>query len=609
VELTAATRAGMMRFTFPQSDQSAILTDLNYFLCPPWNKKRNVLESEVRVEDDHTITGFHVTHGWAKQRYLYFAARYSRPFDHYQIVSSGTAFSNTNEMAGTNLQFLAQYQTKTNEVILVKVAVSAVSAANALKNLDAEIPDWNFDGVLSKTRDEWNRELGKIQIEGSQVEKETFYTALYHSLLAPNVYEDVTGEYRGVDQKTHQATGFTNYTVFSIWDIYRAESPLFTLIESERDSDMINSMLAHYDQSPEHMLPVWPLQANETWDMIGYHAVSIIVDGYFKNVKGFDAERAYEACKATALNQHNSGLTDFTKLGWIPYEKYGESVSKTLDYAYDDFCVAQMAKALGKLADFEYFMKLAGNYKNVYDPSTGVMRPKDSKGNWRTPFDPHQRVAAYLNGTKGQPVPAAYTETTASEASWYVPQDVPGLMALMGGRDQFVQKLDSFFSFQRPEKHTILGGYDAGNEPGQQSIYLYCYAGEPWKAAEDLRLAESLYGNKPNSLPGNDDCGQMSAWYVLTAMGFYPVCPASDYYVIGSPAVQKAAMHLSNGKTFTVTAENLSDKNIYVQSVRLNGKDLNNPFLMYDELKSGGTLDFVMGSQPSKWGTNPVVPK
>lgn len=595
-ELTAADRAGMMRFTFPKSGQSAILTDLNHFLWPDWKKDRAVLSSQVQVVDNQTVTGFHSTHGWADKRGIYFAARYSRPFDSFQIVSDGNVLTNLHEATGMDLQFLAQFQTGSNEVILVKAAVSAVSAANALKNLDAEIPGWNFEQVENETRGQWNHELGKIQIEGSRDERETFYTSMYHAMLAPNLYEDVTGDYRGLDDKIHRADGFTNYTVLSLWDIYRAESPLFTLIESARDADVINSMLAHYDQSPKHFLPVWPLQANETFCMIGYHAVPVIVDGYFKDVKGFDAARAYEACKTTAMNRDYSGLAAYDKLGWVPCDKYGESVSKTLEYAYDDWCIAQMAKLLDKTDDYEYFTKRASGFTNLYDPSTGVMRPKDSQGKWREPFDPHH----WTMGSKGD-----YTEATAWQYTWYVPQDVPGLIALMGGKDQFVQKLDSFFSFGGSK----TGEYDHGNEPDQQAIYLYCYAGAPWKAASRLhQVMDSQYGNKPNSLPGNDDCGQMSAWYVFTAMGFYPVCPASDYYVIGSPGVAKAVVRLSNGKTFTMTAKNLSSENIYVQSVRLNGKDWDNPFLPYDQLKNGGTLDFVMGGKPSQWGTNPDVP-
>lgn len=605
VELTAADRAGMMRFTCPESKQASILTDLSHCLWPDWNKERAVLAAQVSVVDQSTITGFHRVRAWANDRHLYFAARYSRPFDHFQIRVNGSLLTNTQEAVGTNLQFLASYKTWSNEVITVKVAISAVSAANALRNLDAEIPDWNFERVRNITCAKWDSCLRKIQIEGTETEKETFYTSMYHVFLTPNLYEDVTGEYRGLDKKIYQAKGFTNYTVFSLWDTYRAQMPLLTLIDSPHVSDMINSMLAHYDESYEHMLPVWSLQANETWCMIGYHAVPVIADGLLKDVAGVDVGRAYEAIKTTAMNTKYSGLAAYAKLGWVPY-KDGESVSKTLEYAYDDYCIAQMAKALGKRDDCAYFMKRARSFTNLFDPSLGLMRGRDSQGKWRTNLDPHH----WTMGPVGD-----YTESTAWQYAWYVPQDVPGLISLMGGREQFTQKLDSLFQFGGGDSPAVLaqgriGEYDHGNEPSHHTIYLYCYAGQPLKAAYRLRqIVRTQYGNKPDSLPGNDDCGQMSAWYVFTVMGFYPVCPASDYYVIGTPAVQKAVMHLSNGKTLTMTAENLSDKNIYVQSLRLNGKNWDNPFLPYAQLKKGGTFEFVMGAQPSKWGTNPVAPE
>jgi predicted alpha-1,2-mannosidase len=611
VELTAGERAGMMRFTFPASDEASIMTDLNHVLS---GAKWRVVWSHVRVEDGSTITGFHLVNGWAKERYLYFAARYSRPFDNFKIISNGKPvvyntyrFRSSREAAGTNLQFFAEYHTHDQEPILVKVAVSAVSAANALKNLDTEIPDWDFQKVVEKTRTAWDRELARIEIEGSQEDKETFYTGLYHAFLAPNLYQDVNGEYRGLDQNIHQAKGSTNYAVFSLWDTYRATHPLFALIQSQRDSDMIKTLLDHYDQNVDHVLPIWELQGNETWCMIGYHAVPVIVDGYLKGVKGFDARRAYEAIKTTAMNPDYDSVATFAKLGWVPFDKEDESLSKTLEYAYDDYCVAQMAKSLGREDDYEYFMKRAGNYKNLFDPSIGLMRPKDSQGNWRTPFDPH----GYGEGTNSD-----ITEGTSWQYSWYVPQDVPGLIGLMGGREEFTKKLDSLFTFHQSEKGGAediqgrIGEYWHGNEPSHHIIYLYDYVGQPWKAAQRLHeVVKTQYGNKPNSLSGNDDCGQMSAWYMFTVMGFYPVCPASDYYAIGSPSLPKAVFHLSNGKKFTMTAENLSDQNIYVQSVKLNGKDWNNAFFPYSELKNGGTLVFTMGPEPSKtWGTNPVIP-
>ena len=615
-EMTVGERAGMLRFTFPASDEASIMLDLSHVIN---GGRWRVAESRVRIEDNSTITGFHLINGWAKERYLYFAARFSRPFDDTEIISAGKPviyntyrFRSRNEAAGTNLQFFAKYKTHADEVLQVKVAVSAVSAADALQNLDAEIPGWDFEKLLAATREKWDRELGKIEIEGSQVQKETFYTSMYHAFLAPNLYEDVNGQYRGFDQNIHQAKGFTEYSVFSLWDTFRAEHPLFTLIQSQRDADMINSLLVHFDQSADHLLPMWELQGNETWCMIGYHAVPVIVDGYFKNVKGFDVQHAYEAIKTTAMNPDYDGVAAYAKLGWVPCEKEDESLSKTLEYAYDDWCIAQMAKALGKTGDYNEFMKRAASYKNLYDPALGWMRPKDSHGNWRTPFDPH----AFGGGTNLEDV----TEATSSQYSWFVPQDVPGLIALMGGNEKFVEKLDSLFDARLSKVFTdemsgndlrgCIGEYWHGNEPSHHVIYLYSYAGQPWKAAQRLhQVVTTQYGNQPDSLCGNDDCGQMSSWYLFTCLGFYPVCPASDYYVIGAPQVPKAVVQLSNGKKLTMTAENLSDQNIYVQSVRVNGKNWDSPFLPYRELKNGGKLEFTMGSQPSQWGTNPGVPQ
>ena len=611
VELTAADRAGIMRLTFPESTNASILTDLTSVL----ERSGNVVWSHVRVEDNHTVTGFHLVHGWAPERYLYFAARYSKPFENAQIISAGKPviyntyrFRSSKEVAGTNLQFVAGYNTKKDEVILVKIGISAVSAANALENLDKEIPGWSFDKVMAETRDKWERELAKFEIEGTQEQKETFYTSVYHAFLAPNLYEDVNGEYRGLDNNTHQAKGFHNYAIFSLWDTYRATNPLFALVESKREGDIINSLLAHYDQSVDQLLPVWSLQGNETWCMIGYHAVPVIADGYLKDVKGFSAQRAYDAIKTTAMNPDYDSVVTYAKLGWVPCDKENESVSKTLEYAYDDYCIAQMAKALGKTDDYVYFMKRAASFKNIYDSSVGFMHGKDSQGNWNEPFNPLSSGTTNSFGRRGD-----ITEGNFWQYSWYVPQDVPGLIALHGGKQPFAAKLDQLFSFtntSRQKAQGMIGQYWHGNEPSHHTIYLYSYAGQPAKAAKYLhQVVTEQYGNKPNSLCGNDDCGQMSSWYTFTCMGFYPVCPASDYYVIGAPQLPKVAMHLSNGKTFTTIAKNLSDQNIYVQSVQLNGKSLENPFLTYNDVKKGGTLVFTMGPQPSQWGTNSEFPE
>jgi predicted alpha-1,2-mannosidase len=612
VELAAADRAGIMRMTFPESDEASIMIDLNHLLT---GGQWKVTWSHVRVENENTVTGFHVVRGWGPERYLYFAAKFSRPFDSFEIISDGKPviydsyknyrFRSRTTAAGTNLRFVAKYKTKKDEAILVKVGVSPVGATGAMKNLDAEIPGWDFEKVRKDTCAKWDRELSRIEIDGTREEKETFYTAMYHSFTTPNLYEDVTKEYRGFDGEVHRAEGYTNYAVFSLWDTFRAEHPLFALIQAERDSDMINSLLAHYDQSTDHLLPMWALPGNETWCMIGYHAVPVIVDGYLKGVKGFNPERAYKAVRDTAMTPDYDGVADYAKLGWVPFDKENESVSKTLEYAYDDYCVARMAQALHKAADVALFMKRAASYKNLYDSSTGFMRGKDSAGKWREKFDPH----GYEGGD--------FTEATSWQYSWFAPQDVPGLIALFGGKEKFTEKLDTLFNFKTgndvgaDDIQGRIGEYWHGNEPSHHIIYLYSLAGQPWKAAERLhQVMRTQYGNQPKSLSGNDDCGQMSAWYIFTALGFYPVCPGSDYYVIGSPTLKKAVVHLSNGKTFTTVAENVSPENIYIQSIKLNGKDWNQPILPFSELKDGGTIVYTMGPKPNEqWGTEAKIPE
>jgi predicted alpha-1,2-mannosidase len=608
VELAAADRSGIMRFTFPESEQASIMTDLHHQLH---GNRFKMIWSHVRVEDSQTVTGFHLVNGWGKERYIYFAARYSRPFDDHVIMTDGKPhiyntyrFRSRNEASGQNLQFLAKYKTQKDEAIQVKIGISAVGANNAMMNLDAEIPHWDFEKVVLETQAKWEAELGKVEIAGTQKEKETYYTALYHALLTPNVYQDINGEYRGFDHNIHKAQGFTRYSVFSLWDTYRALHPLFNLLQPTRNANMINSMLAHYDMSVDKLLPIWELDGNETWCMIGYHAVSVIADAYLKGVKGFDPLSAYEAIKTTAMNPDYDSVATFAEIGYVPFDKENESLSKTLEYAYDDYCIAQMAKALGKTGDYDYFMKRSQNYKNIFDRSTGWMRPKDSKGNWREPFDPHDYGGGAANF-------GDITEGTSSQYSWYVPHDVPGLFSLMGGPDKAVAKIDELFEYKGKiftgednEDVGRIGAYWHGNEPSHHIIYLYTMAGQPAKAAKWIHeVMRTQYGNQPDGLTGNDDCGQMSAWYIFSAMGFYPVCPGSAYYVIGSPCLPKVTMHLENGKSLVVEAKGLSAKNIYVQSLKVNGKNWDNPYLPHHEIKDGGSVVFSMGPKPSKWGT------
>lgn len=606
VELAATERAGILKFTFPKTDKANIMMDLSHVL--QWNVKW----SNVRAESKSLVTGYHLVQGWAKERHLYFAARYSRPFDDFGIMNGGkkviyntARFRSRYESAGTDLQYYTRYSTGENEVILVKIGISPISTANALKNLDAEIPDWNFDKVAAYTRSKWNREMEKMTVEGSEEEKETFYTSLYHCLLTPTLYQDVDGTYRGLDQNIRKAKGFTNYAIFSLWDTYRATHPLFNLIQPSRNADMINSMLAHYDQSVEKLLPVWSLNNNETWCMIGYHAVPVIADAIMQGVKGFDYERGYEACRTTAMNPNYDSVEEYAKIGYVPFDHENESVSKTLEYAYDDYCIAQMAKKLGKMEDYEYFTKRSMAYKNLFDPSTKLMRGKDSKGNWRTPFDTY----GYIEDMNKRDI----TEGTNWQYSWYVPHDVEGLIKLQGGADAFCIKLDTLFMEKKKGKmeagsEDILGRFGEywhGNEPAHHVAYLYNYAGQPWKAQSLVRrIMTTQYGNKPNSLCGNDDCGQMSAWYLFNAMGFYPVAPASNFYSIGTPCAKQVKVKLGNGRTFITKAINYSADNMYIQSAKLNGKEWNSTLLPVNEVLKGGTLEFVMGPKPNmKWGT------
>lgn len=606
VELAATERAGILKFTFPKSDSANIMTDLAHVL--QWK----VIYSDVRAENKSLVTGFHLVRGWAKERYLYFAARYSRPYDDFGIMSDGkkviyntARFRSRYEASGANLQFYTRYSTKDKEVIMVKVGISATSTAGALKNLDAEIPGWNFDKVVSDTRAKWNAEMQRMTIEGTQEEKETFYTSLYHCLLTPTIYEDVDGSYRGFDQNIHKADGFHNYAIFSLWDTYRAEHPLFAMIQPERDADMINSMLAHYDQSVNHLLPVWSLNNNETWCMIGYHSVPVIADAIMKDLKGFDYERAYQACKTTAMNPDYDSVKEYAEIGYVPFDHENESVSKTLEYAFDDYCIAQMAKKLGKEDDYKYFMKRAMAYKNIFDPASKLMRGKDSKGSWRTPFDPH----GYIADMNKRDI----TEGTNWQYSWYVPHDVRGLINLMGGNEDFLTKLDTLFmeqpgsaEFAEGSEDILgrIGEYWHGNEPAHHVAYLYDYAGQPWKTQKLIRrIVDSFYGNKPNSLCGNDDCGQMSAWYLFNTMGFYPVAPASNTFAIGSPCAKQVTMRLADGKKFVSKAENFSKENVFIKSATLNGNPWNKTYITWDDIKNGGELKFVMDSKPNmSWG-------
>jgi predicted alpha-1,2-mannosidase len=512
------------------------------------------------------------------------------------------------EMAGTQLRAYFDFKTVAGEKLKIKFALSPVSMANAMENMQSELPGWDFDAVKAQGQAAWESELSKTQIEADEDTKKNFYTALYHAFINPTLYMDVNGQYRGLDQNVHTATSttpglpgqsFSNYTTFSLWDTYRALHPLFNVLQPHRNADMINSMLAHYDQSVHHMLPVWSNSANENWCMIGYHSVSVIADAVIKGNIGFDANRALDACVATAKHANFDGLGYYMALGYVPEDKSGASVSKTLEYAYDDWCIAMMAQKLGRADVYNEFSKRADFYRNVYDPRIGYMRPRLTNG----AFTEHIDV---LNTDE-----PGFIEGNSWNYSLYVPHAPKEMIAMMGGNKRFINHLDSLFTMQLPDsffakteditREGIIGNYVHGNEPSHHIAYLYNYAGAPWKAQERLRMVmKKMYRPAPDGLGGNDDCGQMSAWYIFSALGFYPVAPGADRYDLGSPAVNHATLKLENGKTLNISAPGQSPGNVYVQSVTLNGSVINRNYITHSEIMNGGDLVFKMSKKPKR---------
>jgi len=617
VELTTTVRAGFHQYTFPKTDSAHIILDLLHGI---YNYDGKVLWAYVRVVNDTLITGYRITSGWARTRYQYFALCFSKSFTRYGYRNEDKPVYrgfwrrfNQNqdfpEMAGKKIRAYFDFSTDAGEKIKVKIGLSAVSMEGALKNLRAEIPHWDF----MKTREEacaaWEKELRRIRIEGTNDRKINFYTAMYHALMSPVVFMDVDGRYRGADQEIHHANGFTNYSVFSLWDTYRALHPLLTLLYPDRTSDMVNSMLAHFDQSPEKMLPVWSHHGNENWCMIGYHAVPVIVDAYVKGIRGFDVEKAFQACISTATNRYYEGISDCLNYGFVPDDKINNSASITLEYAYDDFTIARFAQAIDQSADASDVLKMFAldempryrqqglNYRNIFNKSTGFMRAKKSDGSWKTPFDPLS--------THGQ----GFIEGNSWNYSFFLPHDVPGLIKLMGGDQPFIRRLDSLFTMHLDDKYFtetedvtrsgLIGNYVHGNEPSHHVAYLYNWTSKPWKTQERIRqIVNTMYRNAPDGLCGNDDCGQMSAWYIFSVLGFYPVCPGTTEYAIGFPGIVSSIIDLPGGKTLSITVQGYADKNKYIRSVSLNGKTLEKPFLLHSDIASGGELLFLLGPRP-----------
>ena len=602
-ELTVTAHAGFHQYTFPASDQAHIIIDLVHGIA------NRPTDAVLTREDGQTISGYRHSGGWAQNKTFYFVARFSRPFDSCGLVADNKPANGETAAKGKEVKGYVNFKTAAGEAILVKVGLSGVSVEEARKNLEAEIPKWDFAATAAATRAVWNRELSAIKIKVSDpAVRETFYTALYHSMLAPHLYNDVDKSYQGADRKAHSAD-FDYYSTFSIWDQFRAWHPLMTIIEPGRVNDFMKTMLAYYQQLNAHTLPVWTLCSNETYCMIGYNSVPIIADAYAKGFRGFDTEKMYAAMRDTAMNPRNF-QEEYGKNGYvstIPVNHehsgdYKQSVSRTLEYAYDDWCIAQMAKALGKKEDAELFLKRAANYRNVFDLQTKFMRGKTLDGKFIEPFDPK---------TFYRP---DYTEADAWQYTFYVPQDAQGLIDLMGGDEAFNAKLDQMFSEDSVIHNGVaditglIGQYAQGNEPVHGVAYLYSYAGAPYKTQARVReITTKLYTNQADGLCGNDDCGQMSAWYVLVAMGFYEANPADGVYVIGSPLVDKAVIRLDpryyKGGTFTITAKDNSKENVYVESATLNGKALKRSYFTHAELAKGGELMLQMGSKPNtNWG-------
>ena len=607
-ELTASDRVGFHKYTFPKSEDAHIILDL---ISNIYNYEDKNVWTFVRIENDSLVTGYRQTNGWARTKKVFFAMQFSKPFKSYghkkydEVKYNGfyrrfNEEENFPEMAGKNIRAYFNFDTEENEEIKIKFALSNTSTAGALKNLEAEIPHWNFEKTKQETQQKWNNELNKIDVETeTKAQKETFYTALYHTMLGPIIYEDIDGSYRGLDQNIHQSEGFTNYTIFSLWDTYRALHPLFNIIQPSRNNDMVKSMLAHHDQSVHKMLPVWSHYANENWCMVGYHAVTVIADAITKGTTDVDFNKALKATENTATLTYFDGIGEYMKLGYVPEDKSAASVSKTLEYAFDDWCIAQIAEKAGNDEVYNTYINRSKNYKNVYDEEIGYMRPKLSDGTWRKEFDPID--------THGQ----GFIEGNALNYGLYVPHEIDNMISLMGGKDKFSAHLDYIFTTEIEDKYIekneditrdgIIGNYVHGNEPGHHMPYLYNWTNHPFKTQERVRMImDTMYSNGEDGLCGNDDAGQMSAWYVFSALGFYPVTPASNNYAIGSPLVKNATINLENGKTISIKTVNQRKENVYVEKVVVNGEIIDDLSLKYDEIKNGGEITFYMQNTPKK---------
>lgn len=586
VELTATERCGIQRYTFPKAESSVFL---NLKKAMNWDF---TTDSYIEVLDSVTIRGYRFSDGWAKNQHVYFQTRFSKPFAAVQLDTTAIVLKDKGRI-GTAYVARFDFNTEKDEEILVNTAISGVSMEGAAKNLQAEVPENDFDRYHAQAVTNWNKQLSKIEVKSKNTDDMVnFYTAMYHSMLAPTIYSDVDGSYYGPDKQIHKTDGGVNYSTFSLWDTYRAAHPLFTYTQPERANDMVKSFLSFYEQNGR--LPVWNFYGVETDMMIGYHSVPVIVDAYLKGIGNFDPEKALAACVATANIDDYRGIGLYKKLGYVPAsEKENWSLSKTMEYAYDDYCIYLMAKKMGKTDIADEFYKRSQNYRNVYNPATSFMQPRDEKGNFAPGFSPDDYTEDIC-------------ESNGWQYFWSVPQDLDGLIELTGGKERFTQKLDSMFTYtplsegELPIFSTgMIGQYAHGNEPSHHVIYLYNKVEQPWKTQQYVaQVLHELYQNNPAGICGNEDCGQMSAWYVFSAMGFYPVDPVNGQYEIGTPLFTEVKMNLNNGKIFTILAPAASRENIYIQSVKLNGKPYTKSYITHDQIMNGDILEFEMGNKP-----------
>lgn len=586
VELTTTERVGFHRYIYPKDSQANIIIDLEH--------RDKVIMASLEKTGEAELSGSRRSDAWARDQHIYFVMQFSQAIDDFGIWDDDKLTEKT-ALTGEHVKGFVQFKNPKNRAILVKVGISAVSIEGARKNLETEIPDWNFDGVRAEANNKWNQQLGKVEVTGgSKNEKINFYSALYHSFLNPNIFMDVDGKFRGTDLQIHEAKNYEYHSVFSLWDTYRATHPLFTILETKKTNDFINTFLDMYRYGGK--LPVWELAGNYTGCMIGYHSIPVITDAWMKGIRNYDGELAMQAMEHSA-NLNHLGIPQYKQYGFIPSGEEHESVSKTLEYAYDDYCIATMAKEMGYDDIYSEYIQRAQSYKNIFDPSTGFMRAK-TNNKWFEPFDPRE-------------VNFNYTEANCWQYSFYVPQDINSLIALQGGDEGFCNKLDELFSTnsettgrEQADITGLIGQYAHGNEPSHHMAYLYCYAGKPWKTQEIIRkIMNELYSNAPDGLCGNEDCGQMSSWYVFSALGFYPVTPGSSEYVFGTPLFTETKINLENGNTFIIKAKKTSSTNKYIQSIVLNNAPYTKTYISHQDIMDGGTLEFVMGDKPSDFGT------